>query len=64
MPYSIRVSVTPRSQLYDQGYTIGGAKQKLSSHEVKDDTSQYKQIIRQMITELEEVLDVLNTPVK
>jgi len=29
---------------------------------VKDDTSQYKQLIRQMITELEEVLDVLNSP--
>ncbi len=53
-----------RSLLYDQGYTIGGAKQKLSSHEVKDDTSQYKQLIRQMITELEDVLEVLNTPVK
>ncbi len=31
---------------------------------MKDDTSQYKQLIRQMITELEEVLDVLNTPVR
>jgi DNA-binding transcriptional MerR regulator len=29
-----------RSLLYDQGYTIGGAKQKLSSHEIKDDASQ------------------------
>ncbi|MDX1633823.1 MAG: MerR family transcriptional regulator [Marinobacter sp.] len=53
-----------RSLLYDQGYTIGGAKQKLSSHEIKDDTSQYKQLIRQMITELEEVLEVLNSPVR
>ena len=53
-----------RSLLYDQGYTIGGAKQKLSSQEVKEDTSQYKQLIRQMITELEEVLDVLNTPTR
>ncbi|WP_097460675.1 MerR family transcriptional regulator [Mangrovitalea sediminis] len=48
-----------RSLLYDQGYTIGGAKQKLSSTEVKDDASQYKQLIRQMIAELEEVLEVL-----
>ncbi len=53
-----------RSLLYDQGYTIGGAKQKLSSHEAKDDTSQYRQLIRQMIIELEDVLEVLNTPVK
>jgi hypothetical protein len=50
--------------LYDQGYTIGGAKQKLNGTELKDDTSQYKQLIRQMITELEEVLDVLNAPVR
>jgi len=45
--------------LYDQGYTIGGAKQQLSSVEAKDDISQYKQLIRQMIRELEEVLAVM-----
>ncbi len=50
-----------RSLLYDQGYTIGGAKQKLSSAEVKEEATQYKQLIRQMITELEEVLDVLKS---
>jgi len=48
-----------RSLLYDQGYTIGGAKQKLSSTEVKEDNTQYKQLIKQMIAELEEVLNVL-----
>ena len=48
-----------RSLLYDQGYTIGGAKQQLSSVEAKDDISQYKQLIRQMIRELEEVLAVM-----
>jgi DNA-binding transcriptional MerR regulator len=45
-----------RSLLYDQGYTIGGAKQQLSGVEAKDDISQYKQLIRQMIRELEDVL--------
>lgn len=50
-----------RSLLYDQGYTIGGAKQKLSSAEVKEEATQYKQLIRQMITELEQVLDVLKS---
>lgn len=50
-----------RSLLYDQGYTIGGAKQKLSGHEIKDDASQYKQLIRQMISELEDVLHVLKS---
>ncbi len=48
-----------RSLLYDQGYTIGGAKQKLEGSETREDASQTKQIIRQMIVELEEVLQVL-----
>ena len=48
-----------RSLLYDQGYTIGGAKQQLSGVEAKDDISQHKQLIRQMIRELEEVLAVM-----
>jgi DNA-binding transcriptional MerR regulator len=48
-----------RSLLYDQGYTIGGAKLQLSGVEAKDDISQYKQLIRQMIRELEEVLAVM-----
>lgn len=50
-----------RSLLYDQGYTIGGAKQKLQSTEVKEDATQYHQIVKQMISELEEVLAVLNS---
>lgn len=50
-----------RSLLYEQGYTIGGAKQKLAGNEGKDDSSQYKQLIRQMIVELEEVLAVLDS---
>lgn len=48
-----------RSLLYDQGYTIGGAKQKLEGSETREDATQTKQIIRQMIVELEEVLQVL-----
>ena len=48
-----------RSLLYDQGYTIGGAKQKLADSSTQDDVTQTKQLIRQMITELEEVLLVL-----
>ena len=48
-----------RALLYDQGFTIGGARQRLSGDEAKDDTTQYKQLIRQMIAELEEVLLVL-----
>ena len=48
-----------RSLLYDQGFTIGGARQRLSGEDHKDDATQYKQLIHQMIAELEEVLDVL-----
>ena len=40
-------------------FTIGGARLRLSSDEVKDESSQYKQLIRQMIVELEDVLVVL-----
>ena len=48
-----------RALLYDQGFTIGGARQRMSGEEARDDTTQYKQLIRQMISELEEVLQVL-----
>ena len=50
-----------RSLLYDQGFTIGGARQRLTSEESKDDTSQFQQLIRQMISELEDVLGVLKS---
>ena len=48
-----------RSLLYDQGYTIGGARQKLSGEEVNEDNNQSQQIIRQMRGELEELLTLL-----
>lgn len=48
-----------RSLLYDQGYTIGGARQKLSGEDARDDVTKSSQLIRQMITELEDVLFVL-----
>ncbi|HZJ95575.1 MAG TPA: MerR family transcriptional regulator [Thiopseudomonas sp.] len=50
-----------RSLLYDQGFTIGGARQRLSSGEVRDESSQAKQIIRQTIAELEDVLKLLRS---
>lgn len=48
-----------RSLLYEHGFTIGGARLRMSDEEVKDDNSQYRQMIRQMISELEEVLVIL-----
>ena len=48
-----------RSLLYEQGYTIGGARQMLEGDEAKDDINRSQQIIRQVRLELEQVLQVL-----
>lgn len=48
-----------RSLLYDQGFTIGGARQRLGGENVKEEATQIRQIINQTISELEEMLEVL-----
>ncbi len=48
-----------RGLLYEQGYTISGAKARLSGKSEHDDISHSKQLIRQMRFELEEILRVL-----
>lgn len=48
-----------RGLLYEQGFTIGGARQRLSGDEAKEDNTQYKLFLRQMVSELEDVLTVL-----
>jgi DNA-binding transcriptional MerR regulator len=48
-----------RALLYDQGFTIGGARQRLEGENQVEENTQYKQIIHQMIAELEDVLEVL-----
>ena len=48
-----------RSLLYEQGFTIGGARQQMSGEGMKEDNAQSQQIIRQLRTELEEVLQIL-----
>jgi DNA-binding transcriptional MerR regulator len=48
-----------RSLLYEQGYTIGGARQMLEGDEAKEDINRSQQIIRQVRMELEQVLQVL-----
>ncbi|MDJ0834517.1 MAG: MerR family transcriptional regulator [Gammaproteobacteria bacterium] len=48
-----------RSLLYDEGFTIGGARQRLEGDEAKDDVSQSQQIIKQTLIELEELLQIL-----
>lgn len=48
-----------RNLLYNQGFTIGGARQRLSGEEAKVDGTQSQQIIRQLRRELEEILLIL-----
>jgi len=48
-----------RSLLHEQGYTINGARQKLSGEEAVDDSTQANQLSRQIINELEDILKVL-----
>ncbi len=50
-----------RSLLYEEGYTIGGARQHLSGEAARDDNTQSQQLIRQLRTELEEVMRILRT---
>ncbi len=48
-----------RGLLYDQGFTIGGARQQMNGDPGKQDTAQFSQLVTQMIAELEQVLNVL-----
>lgn len=48
-----------RSLLYEQGFTIGGARQQLSSDNARQDVSQSQQIVHQLRVELEELLHLL-----
>jgi len=47
-----------RELLYDQGFTIGGARQRLDGEAPRDD-SRYRQLMRQTISELEQILVTL-----
>jgi len=48
-----------RGLLYDDGFTIGGARQRLTGDQAKTDVSQSQQIIKQLRVELEQVLKIL-----
>ena len=50
-----------RGLLYEQGFTIGGARQRLTSDDAKDDSNQSQQIIKQLRMELDEVLGILRS---
>jgi DNA-binding transcriptional MerR regulator len=48
-----------RSLLYEEGFTIGGARLRLTGVEAKTDVTQSQQIIKQVRMELEEVIKLL-----
>ncbi|MGB5305567.1 MAG: MerR family transcriptional regulator [Gammaproteobacteria bacterium] len=48
-----------RSLLYEKGFTIGGARQKMSGEDAKEDVTQSQQIVHQVRMELEDVLQLL-----
>ncbi len=48
-----------RSLLYEQGFTIGGARQRLSGDGAKEDLNQGLQMIHQVRVELEEIYNLL-----
>jgi len=48
-----------RNLLYDQGFTIGGARLQLSGEGARQDASQSQQVIREVRSELEEILETL-----
>ena len=49
-----------RSLLYEQGFTIGGARNRLTGDEAREDLSMSAQIVRQLKTELEEILRIID----
>jgi len=53
-----------RGLLYDQGFTIGGARTRLTNEDglsVDDDSWQFKKLVLEMIAELEALLVFLKT---
>jgi DNA-binding transcriptional MerR regulator len=48
-----------RSLLYEQGFTITGARQRLNGEDAREDNAKSQQIVRQVRLELEEILQIL-----
>jgi DNA-binding transcriptional MerR regulator len=48
-----------RALLYDQGFTIGGARNRLEGEEAREDVTQTHQLSRQLRVELEEIARIL-----
>tara|TARA_R110000822_G_scaffold60287_15_gene150274 strand:- start:77 stop:433 length:357 start_codon:yes stop_codon:yes gene_type:complete len=50
-----------RSLLYNQGFTIGGARQRLTGDDAVEDATQVRQLIDQTVSELEDLLVALKS---
>jgi len=48
-----------RRLLYQQGFTIGGARQQLNSEKAREDINHSHQVVRQLRSELEDLLTLL-----
>ena len=48
-----------RALLYEQGFTIGGARNRLEGEEAREDVTQTQQLSRQLRGELEEIAKIL-----
>ncbi len=48
-----------RGLLYEQGFTIGGARQQLAGPETKNDTIHQQALVQEMLHELETLLALL-----
>ena len=48
-----------RALLYDQGFTSGGARNRLDGEEAREDVTQMQQLARQLRGELEEIAKIL-----
>src|SRR5579864_7712455 len=48
-----------RSLLYEQGFTIGGARNRLTGDDAQVDLNQSQQIVKQVRLELEELMKIL-----
>ena len=50
-----------RSLRYDEGFTIGGARLRLTGQDAITDNSQSQQIIKQLRIELDEIIKILRS---
>lgn len=48
-----------RSLLYEEGFTIGGARQRLNGENTAESNSLHRQAIKDAIVELEDILELL-----